>query len=151
MSPAPSTRHQTVSRHLQFQLYSQIELTKRGRVFDAPTDVELADHDIVQPDLVIVMNDKRRIITPKRIRGVPDLCIEILSESNPSQDRVLKLEMYQRCGVAEYWIVDPEEQSIDVYVLNPEGHYQPRRHTGETLSPATIPDVDIKVDAIWEE
>jgi Uma2 family endonuclease len=151
MNPSPSTKHQTVSRHLQFQLYTQIEVKKRGRVFDAPYDVELADHDIVQPDLVVVMNENRRIVTPKRIRGIPNLCVEILSESNPAYDRVLKFEMYQRCRVPEYWIVDPEEQSIDIYVLDSSGVFQHRRHAGETLSPTTITDVHVLVADIWED
>ncbi|MFO0940400.1 MAG: Uma2 family endonuclease [Pirellulales bacterium] len=152
MNPAPSTKHQTVSRHLQFQLYTQLEITKRGRVFDAPTDVELSEHDIVQPDLLIVMNENR-IITPKRIRGVPDVCIEILSESSPNQDRVLKLEMYRRCGVREYWIVDPEEETIEQHVLDSKGQYLVTRHAdaGVRLPLATIPNVTVSLDAIWED
>jgi Uma2 family endonuclease len=149
VNPVPSTKHQTVSRHLLFQLYTQIEITKRGRIFNAPTDVELSEHDIVQPDLIVVMNDKRQIITPRSIQGIPDLCIEILSASNPNHDRVLKLEMYRRCGVPEYWIVDPLEESIDVYVIDPSGQYQHRRYAGETLALATIPDVQVTTDAIW--
>ncbi len=150
MSPAPSTKHQTVSRHLLFQLYSQLELTGRGKVFNAPTDVELSEHDIVQPDLLVILKENQRIILPKRIRGIPDLCVEILSESNPDADRVLKLELYQRTGVPEYWIIDPSEESIDVYVLQDNGY----RHTkwkGNELKPTRISDCVVNIDHIWME
>ena len=117
MSPAPATNHQKVSRRIQFQLYSQIELTGRGEVYDAPTDVELDTYDIVQPDILVVMNDRKDIITRKKIKGVPHLVVEILSESNPKNDQILKMEMYQRNGVQEYWIVDPLTQTILVLEL----------------------------------
>jgi Uma2 family endonuclease len=148
MSPAPSTKHQTVSRHLQFQLYAQLELTSRGKVFDAPTDVELSEHDIVQPDLLVIMKENQRIILPKRIRGIPDLCIEILSESNPDADRVLKLELYQRTGVPEYWIVDPSEESIDVYVLQGTSYSHTKWKENE-LKPSFIADCVVNIDRIW--
>jgi Uma2 family endonuclease len=151
MNPAPSPKHQTVSRHLQFQLYSQLELTNRGKVFDAPIDVELAPHDIVQPDLVVIMNDRLRIITTKRIRGIPNWCIEIISESNPKHDRVLKLEMYQRCGVPEYWIVDPDDETVDVHVLTDGQKYSHSLCSEKTLRPAVIPDVTIDLAKIWKD
>ncbi|MCA9188778.1 MAG: Uma2 family endonuclease [Pirellulaceae bacterium] len=151
MNPAPSTRHQTVSRHLQFQLYTQLELQQRGKVFNAPTDVELASHDVVQPDLVVILTANQRIITPKRIRGIPDLCVEIISESNPDYDRILKLEMYQRCGVPEYWIVDPQEQVVDVYVLADQKSYTHTRCAESVLRPTFISDVEIDLDKIWRD
>ena len=150
MSPAPSTKHQTVSRRIQFQLYSQIELVGRGKVFDAPTDVELADHDIVQPDLIIVMKDRNRIITPKRIRGIPNLVVEILSESNSAQDRVLKFEMYQRVQVPEYWIVDPEEESIEQWVLKEEKYHLLGPHRNAIVCHA-IDDIHVELAFVWSD
>jgi Uma2 family endonuclease len=71
VNPAPNTYHQTLSRRIQFQLYTQIELRGLGAVFDAPTDLQLSDVDIVQPDLIVILNRKRTIITPTKIKGVP--------------------------------------------------------------------------------
>ena len=79
MNPAPNPRHQTVSRHIQFQLYQQIELTDAGQVFDAPIDLQLSDTDVVQPDIVVVLKSNL-IITPTRLKGVPDLVIEQAGE-----------------------------------------------------------------------
>lgn len=67
MSPSPSTNHQTVSRRLQFLLYEAIELTGAGVVFNAPTDVQLSDHDIVVPDIFVIRASRMRMISPSRV------------------------------------------------------------------------------------
>lgn len=116
MSPAPGTYHQTVSRRIQFQLYEQIELQDLGVVFDAPTDVQLSEFDIVQPDLLVILREAQQRVSPSRILGAPDLVIEILSEHSAGRDRKLKLAAYERTGVREYWIVDTQSQSVERYV-----------------------------------
>lgn len=112
VNPAPSLYHQTISRRIQFQLYSVIELAELGVVFDAPVDLQLSDHDIVQPDLVVISKAKRHIMTPTKIKGVPDLVVEILSPSNRGHDTQRKRQLYQACQIPEYWIVDPEEHHV---------------------------------------
>jgi Uma2 family endonuclease len=149
MSPAPSTKHQTVSRRLQFQIYSQIELTGLGQVFNAPTDVELAPHDIVEPDLILVMNDRVAIITPSRILGVPNLLIEILSPSNPNHDRILKFEMYARTGVSEYWIVDPEEESVAQWVLK-DGSYKLLGSHHDSVNCNCVQAISVDLRQVWQ-
>lgn len=148
MSPAPATNHQKVSRRIQFQLYSQIELTGRGEVYNAPTDVELDTYDIVQPDILVVMNDRKHIITRKKIKGVPNLVVEILSESNPRNDQTLKMEMYQRNGVQEYWIVDPDEHWVDQFVLQ-GGRYGTAVRELTRISAITIPDAIVDLLEVW--
>ena len=148
MSPAPATNHQKVSRRIQFQLYSQIESTGRGEVYDAPTDVELDTYDIVQPDILVVMNDRKHIITRKKIKGVPNLVVEILSESNPRNDQTLKMEMYQRNGVQEYWIADPDEHWVDQFVLQ-SGRYGAAVRELTKISAITIPDAIVDLHEVW--
>lgn len=116
-TPSPSTTHQTVSKRLQHHLYTQVELAGLGLVFNAPCDVQLTDYDIVQPDLVVVLKDRTQMITPTKINGVPDLIVEILSPSTASNDTTLKKQLYERTGVAEYWIVDPDNQRLEQYRL----------------------------------
>lgn len=122
MNAAPVPRHQAISRHIQFQLYQQIELTKLGQVIDAPIDLQLSEVDVVQPDLVVVLA-ANRIITQTRIRGVPDLVIEILSPSNRKYDTELKKQLYEQFAVPEYWIVDPDECVVVRYRLNETGRF----------------------------
>ena len=117
MNPAPSTYHQTVSKRLQHHLYTKIELAGLGAVFYAPIDVQLSDHDIVQPDLVVLLKSTKAHVTPTKINGAPDLLIEILSPSTADNDRHLKRRVYERSGVTEYWIVDPAEPSVTQLAL----------------------------------
>ena len=123
VTPAPSTTHQTVSKRLLYELYTQLELTDRGLVFAAPVDVQLTEHDIVQPDLVVILKDRADIVTASKIAGVPDLVIEILSPSSRTQDSQVKLRAYERTGVAEYWLADPDSRTLERYRLR-DGRYQ---------------------------
>jgi len=147
MNPAPNLYHQTVSRRIQFQLYTAIELPELGQVFNAPVDVQLSDHDIVQPDLVIIGKERRHIMTPIKIKGVPDLMIEILSPSNPDHDRKRKRKLYERNRVPEYWIVDPEEHSVLQLILV-DGVYQEQTHR-ESITMTIPPHVSVDLTKVW--
>ncbi len=124
MNAVPVPRHQAISRHIQFQLYQQVELMKLGQVIDSPIDLQLSEVDVVQPDLVVVL-EGNRIITQTRIRGVPDLVIEILSPSNRRHDTELKKQLYEQFAVPEYWIVDPDECVVVRFRLDETGRFGP--------------------------
>ncbi|MHB8972445.1 MAG: Uma2 family endonuclease [Pirellulaceae bacterium] len=147
MNPAPSTYHQTISKRLQYHLYTQIELAGLGVIFSAPVDVQLSDHDIVQPDLVVLLKDSKARVTPAKINGAPDLLIEILSPSTANNDRHLKRRVYERSGATEYWIVDPTEPSVTQLVLR-DGVYVETSH-GAELRLAILPAVVIPLPEIW--
>ena len=147
VNPAPSTYHQKVSRRIQFQLYSKIELKKMGEVYNAPVDLQLSDYDIVQPDLVVVLDDKMQIITPTKIKGVPQLVVEILSPSSDKNDRTLKKGLYEQSGVPEYWIVDPFEHILEQWVLE-GGSYVQREHDDE-VKLTIIDDVSVQLAEVW--
>jgi Uma2 family endonuclease len=129
VTPAPETYHQKLSRKIQFQLFQQIEERGLGEVYNAPTDVELSDADIVQPDLVVILAAKQRIVTPKKVKGIPDLVVEILSPATKGRDRRLKRELYRRVGVPEYWIVDPDEHVVEQHLLQASRYRLVGRHT----------------------
>ena len=131
MTPAPETYHQTISRRIQFQLYTQIEERGLGYVFDAPTDVQLSEIDIVQPDLLVIVEERKSIISPSRIIGPPDLVIEILSKSGQDKDRRLKLDLYQKAAVPEYWLVDPQSQTVHQYLLEKARYRESGQHHGD--------------------
>lgn len=147
MNPAPSTYHQYVSRRLQFQLYSKIEIPEFGSVINAPVDVQLTDTDIVQPDIVVVLKNNR-IITPIKVKGAPEHVIEILSPSTQSNDRTLKRNLYERTGVREYWIVDPFEQSVVQLVLE-NSRYAEKDSKGKRIAVTYLSDVDVDFDQVW--
>jgi len=118
MTPSPSTKHQRISRNLEWIIESFLKKEKRGELFDAPCDVVLSDHDIVVPDLVYISRENKDIITQDNIQGSPDLIIEILSPSNRNYDQVLKKDLYEAHGVREYWIIDPDQETVEVYKLS---------------------------------
>ena len=115
VTASPALNHQRVSRHIHFQLYEQIERTGKGEVFAAPTAVQLSEFDVVEPDLLVVLADHDGYLTATRVAGPPDLAVEILSPSSRRLDREIKLALYQRAGVDEYWIVDPVAQEVEKY------------------------------------
>jgi Uma2 family endonuclease len=147
MNAAPSTYHQTILGRLHVELFRQIESTGKGRVLVAPTDVQLSPHDVVQPDLLVICTSRTSIITPTKIKGPPDLVIEILSPATAEHDTARKRELYERSGVAEYWIVDPEDQTIEQLVLK-DGRYTVVP-TAEVLHPAILDGVAVPVRSLW--
>lgn len=147
MNPAPNLYHQTVSRRLQFQLYTEIELAEFGQVYNAPVDVQLSDYDIVQPDLVVVSKGKRHILTPTKIKGVPDLIVEILSPSNPDHDRKRKRKLYQDNHIPEYWIVDPQEHLVLQLVIV-DGLYQEKEFR-DSITMHVPPCVSVDLTKVW--
>ena len=148
MNPAPNTYHQTVSRKIQFQLFAQIELHERGFVYDAPTDLQLSDHDVIQPDIIVVLKANKTIITPTKIKGVPDLVVEILSPSTEKNDRERKYALYQKSGIPEYWLVDPEDHAIAQFVLR-DASYALLQTASEEITPQHIPDVGVDLRQVW--
>ncbi len=106
MSPAPSTKHQTVVGNL-FVKFIQSCAGKPCKPFIAPTDVKLSDRDVVQPDLLVVCDPAK--ITPSHVEGPPDLVVEILSPNTSAKDLREKKVLYERVGVKEYVVVDPLE------------------------------------------
>lgn len=147
VNPAPNLYHQTVLRRMLVQLYGQVELAKQGVVFCAPVDLQLSDHDIVQPDLVAVSEANRHILTPAKIRGIPDLVVEILSPSNSKHDTVVKRATYLRCGVTEYWIVDPSDHSLLQLVLK-DGEYSEEMHR-ESVSTTGAFSATVNLLTVW--
>lgn len=118
VTPAPSRRHQRISLNLARALCSVLEDPGYGWVYVAPTGVELPDTDEgVQPDIVFVSRDQARILVQEGIRGAPHMVVEILSPATADRDRTVKKKLYHRHGVAQYWIVDPDAGSVEVWDL----------------------------------
>jgi Uma2 family endonuclease len=122
VTPTPSTKHQTASGNLFVLLAHYIKERDLGKLFYAPIDLILASTSVLQPDLLFVTKARERIITEKAIEGAPDLVIEILSPGTSRTDRVTKAQIYARYGVPAYWIVDPEQEVIEIYLLEADGY-----------------------------
>lgn len=113
MSPAPKPNHQKVSRRL-FKLIDKATAGK-GELFYAPIDLYIDSKNVFQPDLVYLSSKHTASLTERGIEGPVDLVVEIISPSNSYTDRNQKKKKYLEFGVTEYWIVDPANQTIEIY------------------------------------
>ena len=123
MSPAPRLSHQDISRNIEFALLKFVQRNHLGVVYYAPVDVLFSEVNVVQPDLVFVSTSNRQILTEANIQGAPDLIIEILSPATAATDRGAKKRLYERYGVKEYWLVDPDSETVEIYTLR-AGRYE---------------------------
>lgn len=140
VSPAPSTKHQRVSFRLSRILGDFLIRTAAGEAFAAPIDVVLGKHDIVQPDLIVILNRHADRVTESGIEGAPDIAIEITSHSSQRIDRIRKSATYATYGVPEYWIVDPENETVLVQSLV-DGRYQPEENREGRVRSGQLPDL----------
>jgi len=149
MSPAPSTRHQTVVIRISSRLEQKLS-GKPCRPFTAPTDVRLSETDVVQPDLLVVCDAAK--ITPTHIEGAPDMVMEILSPSTSTKDLREKKALYARAGVREYLVVDPLEHYAIRFLLGTDGAFDEGAVIGpqETLTFATLKDLEIPLWEVFE-
>ena len=129
VTAAPTLRHQRISRRLFLALHEMLGDPDRGELFYAPTGVEFpATEEGVQPDLVFVSNERRGILTDRWIRGAPDLVIEILSPTTAHRDRGVKRKLYERQGVEQYWIADPDSATVEVWMFGVRPSVAPGFH-----------------------
>lgn len=150
VTPAPTPLHQKISRRLQYALMTQLEDTGLAQVINAPIDVIFDDLNVVQPDLVIVSTARASLITERAVEGAPDVLVEILSPSSIDRDRQLKLRLYERFGVREYWIVDPKHGFLEAYRLGTAGYELRERHDrASTLRCPDFPTLQIALAPLF--
>jgi Uma2 family endonuclease len=115
VTASPITRHQRISLNLLYLVRSYLEDHPIGELFSAPFDVVLSFHDVVVPDLIYLSKARAHLLTAKNLQGAPDLVVEILSPSTRPRDERLKRDLYERVGVEEYWLVDPDKDILTIY------------------------------------
>ncbi|MCX8124985.1 MAG: Uma2 family endonuclease [Spirochaetes bacterium] len=158
MTPAPDITHQNIVLNIGRIIADYLE-EKSCKVFISPVDVRLpesgSDSDeniftVVQPDIVVVC-DKNKI-EKRGIIGAPDLVIEVISESTAYKDETEKLKLYQRHGVKEYWIVNPEAFYINVFRLGESGIFEKPLHyrKGETFESTVLEGLVIDCDKVFK-
>ena len=123
MTPSPILYHQDILGNIFFKLKKFIEDKNLGKIYIAPIDVYFSETETYQPDIIFITNDRLSIISEKKIEGPPDLVIEILSPATAYYDLRIKKDTYEQSGVKEYWIVDPIQKKIEVFV-NKEGKFE---------------------------
>ena len=134
MSPTPVPNHQRIVFRFATLLREFVQPRELGEVFLSPLDVILSQHRVVQPDVFFISKARLNLVTD-RVRCAPDLALEVVSEGSWRRDRVDKKDLYEQFGVREYWIVDPEAQTIEVFALE-KGAFKlaSRAEQGETAA-----------------
>ena len=148
--PAPTVPHQRVLLKLALLITPFVEDNRLGEVLLAPTDVYLSDTNVVQPDLLVVSAARAEIITERDIHGPPDLVVEVASPSTQRRDHGVKLDIYARYGVAEYWLVDPSAKAIETLRLE-DGRFIATGHLGpaDTLTSPLLPGLTIPLGKLF--
>lgn len=139
MSPAPHPRHQEIVLNFAQRLKTFVTGDKLGKVYVSPVDVVITQRRVVQPDVLFVAKNRLAIVTD-RVDGVPDLAMEVISETSWQRDRIQKKALYEQSSLPEYWIIDPDSETIEVFALV-KGIYQlhGRAVGGQTAKSKLLP------------
>jgi Uma2 family endonuclease len=154
MTPAPSRRHQDISTNLVSMFWYFLR-NKQCKIYHAPSDVRfpkdrksLEDkqvYTVLQPDLYVVCDLSK--LDDRGCQGAPDLVIEIVSPKNSKRDVKDKFDIYQQHGVREYWIVNPNDEFVTVFVLDEKGKFRfVGMYGGDDKIPVNIFDGDLQID-----
>ena len=154
MSPAPNLKHQRISGDLFYEIKSFVKLTK-CQVFHAPFDVRLSVSKkekidtIVQPDITVICDEGK--LDEQGCNGAPDIVMEILSPGNTKKEMKEKFELYQEAKISEYWLVDPERESIIIYTLNEAQKYVGSKPymEGDTIKSISLLGFELEVASIF--
>ena len=145
VTPSPNLSHQELVLRLGLALGNHLEdRPDRGRLFVAPFDVVFSFHDIVEPDLIFLAPDQLHILTAQNIKGAPAMVIEILSPATRKRDQRIKLQLYERSGVREYWMVDPDAPGVTIHRRADDGSFPVSASlstdAGDTLRTPLLPE-----------
>lgn len=149
VTPAPGEKHQRYSGNIEFELRKFLEAHPLGLVYDAPFDVILDHHNVVQPDILVVLQEGRSKIVSEGVRGAPDLVIEILSPSTAARDLVYKRHLYHRFRVKEYWVVDPDRERCHVLTWEEKEYKEIVREGQDRVSSSLLPGFELDLSKVF--
>lgn len=152
MSPAPRPWHQDLLFRVAKAIDNHVSDQALGRVYVAPVDVILDNENAYQPDILYISKARANIVRDDGIFGAPELCAEILSPSNRQFDLTAKRAVYARCGVLEYWIVDPDAKTVSVYSLQSDAAQPVAVFTDAgILASPLLPGFQLSVGALFKK
>jgi Uma2 family endonuclease len=153
VTPSPNRKHQKVSGNLFLLIGAWLEQHPIGQIYYAPFDVIFSMFDVVEPDLLYMSNERAaQVLTDTNVKGAPELVIEIGSKGTRRRDETIKRRLYERSGVSEYWVVDPEIDVIRVYLRGAKGFERPNElsaEAGETLTTPLLPGLSLPLSRIF--
>jgi Uma2 family endonuclease len=153
VTPSPNTKHQSVSLRFTLVIGAWLERNPIGQLFYAPFDVVFSNFDVVEPDLLYLSNARAaEALTPQHVRGVPELVVEIGSPGTRKRDETVKRRLYERSGVSEYWVVDPDLDVVRVYRRDGDTFarvIELSADAGDTLTSPLLPGLVIRLADVF--
>jgi Uma2 family endonuclease len=153
VSAAPIVKHQRVALNIAFIIMAFVRPRGLGEVFMAPVDVVFSDFDVVEPDVLYVAARNARRVGEDFVEGAPDLVVEVLSPSSRRIDKIRKFRLYEAHGVQEYWLANPETDTMEVYRLTPGGRLVLQATlslaAGDVLETPLVPGLRIPLQEIF--
>jgi Uma2 family endonuclease len=138
LAPSSTGPHQDTVGEVFFHLRSHIKLPGLGLVSQAPCVVELSPKDVFQPDIFVVMNAHLDRVQEKKVVGAPDLVVEVSSPGTVAFDRLTKYDTYEYEGVLEYWIVNLDRRTVEIFVLKDDTYHSLGVFLGEQKVPSRL-------------
>jgi Uma2 family endonuclease len=156
VTASPNARHQIVLGRLHGELFVYLKAHPEvGHAFLAPLDVVLSDYDVVEPDLLFIARAALDIVTEENVQGPPTLAVEILSPSTRKRDAQLKRRLFERTGVTEYWLLDPELDSVQAFRRTPEAKLaraaELTSEDADTLTTPLLPGFSLALPDLFRE
>jgi len=149
--PIPAIRHQSISLRIASALLQYAEASGLGCVLPAPCNVILSEKIVMQPDALFIRKGRRGLIGKKSLRGAPDLVVEILSPAASRMDLKVKKRIYERYGVQEYWLVDPDHAKVETMIWSELGYISAVVSDGSAgLSTPLLPDLRLDLSRVFE-
>ena len=150
LTPPLTGTHQDTIGEVSFYLRSHVKLAGLGLVIPAPFIVELSAKDVFQPEILVVMNAHRDRVQEKKIVGAPDLVVEVSDSSTAAFDRLTKYDTYEYAGVLEYWILNLERRTVEIFVLEGDEYYSLGVFQGEQKVPSRLISwLSVRVDQFF--
>ena len=154
VTPTPKLSHQAIVGRLYLPIANYLAATPIGRIFLSPLDVILSKFDVVEPDLLYVSNERAPEILRDWVDGAPDLAVEVASHSTRKRDETIKRALYERFGVIEYWVVDPEIDVVRIYRRTGDRFDRPSElslEAGDVLTSPLLPGLELPLTRIFRD
>ena len=154
VTPTSKIAHQAISGNLHWLIRSYLEEHPIGHVYCAPLDVIFSKYDVVEPDLLYLSNERAAEVLRDWVRGAPELVVEIASPGTRKRDETIKRRLYERWGVSEYWVVDPEVERIRIYRRAGESFARGEERSSEAhdaLTTPLLPGLEMPLTTIFKQ
>ncbi len=150
--PAPGLKHQAAALKIAAALLRHVEDRKLGWIVQAPCDLILSERIVMQPDVVFVSRERKGILREMNLRGTPDLVVEVLSRATHGKDLKTRRKIYARSEVPEYWIVEPDDRTIETLIRSELGFVSLGKFgKSDRLSTPLLPSLNLRLAGIFGE